>query len=251
MLITSKNEVAIFFNNYFTFGTEQCKPDRKINLIMNILLTIVEPLAKGTPEQVTSWLDLILKGGIIMVPIILLSFFSVYLFIEKYVYINNRSTIESGLIQTVVSELNNGHLDKAVIHAQNNEAAIGRILESGLEKVGRPIKEIESFMESTTNLEIAKMEKNTGYLGIIAGIAPMLGFIGTISGVIKIFYNISLADNISIGIIAGGLYQKMICSGTGLIVGVLAYTAYHVLQMKIDRYTINLQEALIQFLKVL
>jgi biopolymer transport protein ExbB len=95
------------------------------------------------------------------------------------------------------------------------------------------------------------MEKDTGYLGIIAGIAPMLGFIGTIVGVIKIFYNISLADNISIGIIAGGLYQKMICSGSGLIVGVLAYTAYHFLQMMIDRYTINLQESLIKILKVL
>jgi biopolymer transport protein ExbB len=77
----------------------------------------------------------------------------------------------------------------------------------------------------------------------------MLGFVGTIAGVIKIFYNISLADNISIGIISGGLYQKMICSGTGLIVGVLAYTGYHLLQMMIDRYMIKLQESLIQFLK--
>jgi biopolymer transport protein ExbB len=93
------------------------------------------------------------------------------------------------------------------------------------------------------------MENHLGYLGIIAGIAPMLGFVGTIAGVIKIFYNISLADNISIGIISGGLYQKMICSGTGLIVGVLAYTGYHLLQMMIDRYMIKLQESLIQFLK--
>jgi biopolymer transport protein ExbB len=77
----------------------------------------------------------------------------------------------------------------------------------------------------------------------------MLGFVGTIAGVIKIFYNISLADNISIGIISGGLYQKMICSGTGLIVGVLAYTGYHLLQMMIDRYMIKLQESLIRFLK--
>jgi biopolymer transport protein ExbB len=106
-------------------------------------------------------------------------------------------------------------------------------------------------MESTTNFEISLMEKDTGYLGIIAGVAPMLGFIGTISGVIKIFYNISLADNISIGIIAGGLYQKMICSGTGLIVGVIAYTAYHFLQMMIDRYTINLQKQVMGVLKVL
>ena len=215
------------------------------------VLTLVEPIAPGSPVQVTSWMELIMKGGIIMIPIVLLSFISIYLFIERYLYIKNSSVIDKGLVSSVVNEIKNGQLDRALIRVQNNQAAVGRILESGLEKVGKPITEIESFMESTTNLEITKMEKDTGYLGIIAGIAPMLGFIGTIVGVIKIFYNISLADNISIGIIAGGLYQKMICSGSGLIVGVLAYAAYHVLQMKIDRYTINLQESLIQFFKVL
>ena len=106
-------------------------------------------------------------------------------------------------------------------------------------------------MEAAANLEISMMEKDTGYLGIIAGIAPMLGFIGTIAGVIKIFYNISLADNISIGIIAGGLYQKMICSGTGLIVGVIAYACYHYLQMMIDRFSINMQREVNEVVKVL
>lgn len=215
------------------------------------VLTFVEPLTSGQTAPVTSWMGLIVKGGIIMIPIIILSFITVYLFIERYLYIKKTSVIDTGLVSSVVNELKNSQLDRALIRVQNNQAAVGRILESGLEKVGRPINEIESFMESTTNLEITKMEKDIGYLGIIAGIAPMLGFIGTISGVIKIFYNISLADNISIGLISGGLYQKMICSGTGLIVGVLAYTAYHVLQMKIDRYTISLQGSLIQFFKVL
>ncbi|MFN8240338.1 MAG: MotA/TolQ/ExbB proton channel family protein [Bacteroidales bacterium] len=134
---------------------------------------------------------------------------------------------------------------------KQNDNATSRILASGFEQVGKPVKEVEDFVESATNLEISLMEKDLGYLGIIAGVAPMLGFIGTISGVIKIFYNISLADNISIGIIAGGLYQKMICSGVGLIVGVIAYSAYHYLQMKIDRYTISLQKNIIDFLKVI
>jgi biopolymer transport protein ExbB len=138
-----------------------------------------------------------------------------------------------------------------MIHARNNPSSMGRILESGISKIGKPTQEVESFIETSTNLEIIKMERDTGYLGIIAGIAPMLGFIGTISGVIKIFYSISLADNISIGIIAGGLYQKMICSVAGLIVGVVAYSAYHFLQMKIDRYSITVQEDLIRFLKAL
>lgn len=209
--------------------------------ILSILLATTEP--------VTSWFELLTKGGIIMIPIVLLSFFSIYLFIERFSYISKAAVIDNRLFDSVITELKDGHLDRAMIHSQKDNTSAGRILESGLSRIGRSMQEIESSLESATNLEITKMEKNTGYLGIVAGVAPMLGFIGTISGVIKIFYSISLSDNISIGIISGGLYQKMICSGAGLIVGVVAYSAYHVLQMKIDRYTIALQERLLNFLK--
>lgn len=218
---------------------------------MILISALPEPAAAiSSSDQVTTILDLLMKGGIIMIPIVLLSLISIYIFIERLAYIKRTATIDNGLLISVLNELKNGQQNNALAHARNNQAAVGRILESGIEKIGKPASEVERNLETSTNLEITKMEKNTGYLGIIAGVAPMLGFIGTISGVIKIFYNISLADNISIGIIAGGLYQKMICSGAGLIVGVLAYAAYHYLQMRIDRYTIRLQESLIQFLKV-
>ena len=219
--------------------------------IMLIADSVASAVSAGETEVITSWFQLLVKGGIIMIPILLLSLFSVYLFIERFYYIKQTTKIDNKLIDTVLLELQSINISKAVQYAQNDHTSIGKILLSGLNKVGKPIQDIESQIESTTNLEITKMEKNTGYLGIIAGIAPMLGFIGTISGVIKIFYNISLTDNISIGIIAGGLYQKMICSGAGLIVGVIAYSCYHYLQMKIDRYTINLQENLLKFLKEL
>jgi biopolymer transport protein ExbB len=202
-------------------------------------------------SQVNNVAELLMKGGVIMIPIILLSILSIYLFIERYIYIRKATRIDESLMKNVSNELKSNHTDKAITYAQSNQASIGRILESGLGQAGKPVKEVENYMESTTNLEISLMEKDTGYLGIIAGIAPMLGFVGTIAGVIKIFYNISLADNISIGIIAGGLYQKMICSGTGLIVGVIAYCGYHYLHMMIDRYTIRLQKQVIEFLKVL
>jgi biopolymer transport protein ExbB len=207
--------------------------------------------AISSSDQATTLLDLMMKGGIIMIPIVLLSLISIYIFIERMAYIRRMASIDDGFLMAVLNELKGGNHKNALLHSRNNQAAIGRILENGIEKVGKPSVEVERNLETMTNLEITKMEKNTGYLGIIAGVAPMLGFIGTISGVIKIFYNISLADNISIGIIAGGLYQKMICSGAGLIVGVLAYAAYHYIQMRIDRYTIKLQEYLIQFLKVI
>ena len=195
--------------------------------------------------------ELIMKGGFIMIPIILLSVISLYFFIERVTYIRRNSAIDISMIRSLIDDLSNKKPGRSLINDIDNETSLGRILESGLSQSGKPAKEIEGFMEATANLEILEMEKNTGYLGIIAGIAPMLGFIGTISGVIKIFYNISLADNISIGIIAGGLYQKMICSGAGLIVGVIAYSCYHYLQMMIDRFSINMQRQVNEVVKVL
>jgi len=201
--------------------------------------------------QVTNVMDLLMKGGVIMIPIILLSLLSFYIFIERFIYIRKATRVNSNLTLSVINELKNKRPEKALSLTGSDTTSLGRILESGIEQTGRSSTDIEGFVESATNLEISMMEKDTGYLGIIAGVAPMLGFIGTITGVIKIFYNISLADNISIGIIAGGLYQKMICSGTGLIVGVIAYSAYHYLQMMIDRYTISLQREVNQLIKVL
>jgi biopolymer transport protein ExbB len=218
-------------------------------MIPVILLT--DPVSAGGAEAITSWFELLIKGGVIMIPIVLLSIFSVYLFIERFTYIRQTTQIDNTLIDNILLEVQNSNIPNAIQYAQNDDTSTGKIFLSGLSKMGKPVQEIENYIESTTNLEITKMEKNTGYLGIIAGIAPMLGFIGTIAGVIKIFYNISLSDNISIGIIASGLYQKMICSGAGLIVGVIAYSCYHYLQMKIDRYTIKLQENLLKFLKEL
>jgi biopolymer transport protein ExbB len=218
-------------------------------MVLLVTSTLHEAVFAVSNGQVTSILDLMMKGGIIMIPILLLSVISVYIFIERYVYIRKLSAVDGNLVPLVVGELKEKNSEKALSLATNDQSALGRILESGIENSGKAAREVERSLETTTNLMVTKMENHLGYLGIIAGIAPMLGFVGTIAGVIKIFYNISLADNISIGIISGGLYQKMICSGTGLIVGVLAYTGYHLLQMMIDRYMIKLQESLIQFLK--
>jgi biopolymer transport protein ExbB len=215
-----------------------------------ILLLIDQPHLKDT-NTVNNVAELLMKGGFIMIPIILLSIFSIYLFIERFLYIRKSAVVDQELIYNVIDELRNKRTGEALLQARNDNTSLGRILESGLNQSGKTPKDAENYMEATANIEISEMEKNTGYLGIIAGIAPMLGFIGTISGVIKIFYNISLADNISIGIIAGGLYQKMICSGTGLIVGVIAYSCYHYLQMMIDRYSIDMQRQVNEVIKVL
>lgn len=211
----------------------------------------IDQMQMTDTTQVDNVLELLMKGGVIMIPIILLSVISIYLFIERFIYIRKATRIDESLLHNIIAGLKNKSAEEVMALGQFKETSFGRILETGIGQIGKPAKEVEGYMESATNLEISLMEKDTGYLGIIAGVAPMLGFIGTISGVIKIFYNISLADNISIGIIAGGLYQKMICSGVGLIVGVIAYSAYHFLQMMIDRYTIKLQQQVNEFIKLI
>jgi biopolymer transport protein ExbB len=127
-----------------------------------------------------------------------------------------------------------GKLDAAIALCRNSNTPLGRMLQKGLTRIGRPIKDIEGAIENVGKLEVSKLEKNISILGIIAGIAPMFGFVGTISGVIRIFYNISLSDNISMGIIAGGLYEKMITSAAGLMIGIVAYIGYHILRMETD-----------------
>ena len=217
---------------------------------LNLFTLITQGQMKDT-TQVNNVAELLMKGGVIMIPIILLSIVSIYLFIERFIYIRRSSVIDATMVSNVITGIRNKNIEEALNQVKYSNSSLGKILESGLENPGKNAKEAESYMEATANIEISVMEKDTGYLGIIAGIAPMLGFIGTISGVIKIFYNISLADNISIGIIAGGLYQKMICSGTGLIVGVIAYAAYHYLQMMIDRFSIDMQRQVNEVIKVL
>jgi biopolymer transport protein ExbB len=174
-------------------------------MLNTYIILVIDQAQLSDTNAVNNLAQLLMKGGFIMIPIILLSIISVYFFLERYSYIRKSSVIDEKLVKNIINEIRNKRPEEALILTRYNNTSLGRILESGLSLTSKSSNDVEKSMEATANLEISVMEKNTGYLGIIAGIAPMLGFIGTISGVIKIFYNISLADNISIGIIAGGL----------------------------------------------
>lgn len=198
-----------------------------------------------------SVLEFIFKGGLFLIPIAILLFYTFYVIIERYLFINKAAKIDYNLIRDVRDNLNSGNLDTAVILAERSGTAAGIILKEGILTIGRPISEIESNMERAADIEIGQMEHRLGQLGLIAGIAPTLGFIGTISGVIKIFYSISVTENISIGNISGGLYEKMISSGSGLIVGIIAYSAYHLFNGKIDSFSLNVQKQILEFVNII
>jgi len=211
--------------------------------------------AAGTTEvsvtENVSYLNFILKGGIMIYPLIVLLFFCIYVIIERYLSIKKATKMDGNMVNDVKMQLRAGRLDNAIMLTGRENTAAGNILKSGVSIIGRPISEIESVMEKTTDVEVAQMEKGLGYLGLISGIAPILGFIGTISGVIKIFHTISNTGNLNIQTISGGLYEKMISSGAGLVVGVIAYCAYHLFNMLIDNFALKVQKQTLEIIHVI
>ena len=203
------------------------------------------------PTQELRFGDLILKGGWLMLPIGILAVLGLVIFFERYFTIRKASKNESNLMQQVRSSIVSGNLESAMAICRNSNSPLGRMLQKGLLRIGRPIKDIEGAIENIGKLEVAKLEKNIGILGIVAGIAPMFGFLGTIAGVIKIFYDISKTDNISMGVISGGLYVKMITSAAGLFVGIVAYVCYHILNMMVDKVILKLETDAIEFIDLL
>ena len=209
--------------------------------------------ANSTPSTTdsVSYLDFLLKGGIMIIPIIILLFFCIYVIVERYLSIKKATRQDENMINDVRIQLKSGKIDNAIMMCGRGNTASGNIIKSGISIIGRPISEIESVMEKTANVEIAEMEKGLGYLGLISGIAPILGFIGTISGVIKIFHTISNTGNLNIQTISGGLYEKMISSGAGLVVGVIAYSAYHLFNMMIDHFSLKVQKQTLEIINVI
>src|SRR5688572_10715618 len=220
-----------------------------ISILSQIQSQPTDTTTTAVPDQSLSVLDLVVSGGVIMIPIFLLWIIATYILIERFLYLKTAAKTKGDFIRQINNMLRNSDIKSATMYADKEDNAIGKIIAMGISYIGKPIKDIESMMESAASVEVGEMEKNTNYLGIIAGIAPMLGFIGTIWGIIQIFYQISLSDNISIGIIASGLYVKMVTSGAGLIVGVYSYTAYHLLQQRIQHFTLQAQRDALEFIR--
>ncbi|WP_298155760.1 MotA/TolQ/ExbB proton channel family protein [Flavobacterium sp.] len=204
-----------------------------------------------TVTEKISYLSFVLKGGVMIIPIIVLLFFCIYVIIERYLSIKKVTKQDVMMINDIRMNLKMGKIDNALMVCTRQPSASGNILRSGIALIGRPISEIESVMDKTADVEIAQMEKGLSYLGLISGIAPILGFIGTISGVIKIFYSISNSGNLNIQTISGGLYEKMISSGAGLVVGVIAYAGYHLFNMMIDNFTLKVQKQTLELINII
>ncbi len=204
-----------------------------------------------TPSQSISLWEMAEKGGPILIPIAILSIAALYIFFERYFTIKKNSKIDMNFMNQIRDYVHNGNIDAAKALCKNTNTPVARMIEKGLMRLGKPVKEIEGAIENVAKLEIYKMENNMNVLGTISGIAPMFGFLGTIFGVIKIFYQIALQNSLEINAISGGLYVKMISSAAGLLVGMIAYACYHYLVYMIDRVINKMEINAVQFIDLL
>jgi biopolymer transport protein ExbB len=218
---------------------------------LNKAVSSAPALPTQPAPEMTKFIDIIMKGGFIMIPIGILSIVAVYVFIERYLTIRRHISTDVDFMNNINEFILNGRTDSALTLCRHTAKPIARMIEKGISRLGKPIKEIEESIEIAGKFEVYDLEKNVQILAVIAGIAPMFGFLGTIIGVIKIFYNISMTSDVSIGTVSAGLYTKMVSSASGLIVGILAYIGYHWLNIILNKAIHQLEWNAMNFIDLL
>ncbi len=226
---------------------------------MSVLSTILLQLdtatqAVSTLEETSaeklSLIYLLKEGGVLMIPLLACSVLMVYIFVERLSYIRKASKIDPTFMARIREHVTDGNLNGAKNLAKSTSGPIARIIDKGLSRIGKPFDHIEKSMENTGKLQVYNLEKNLSILSSIANIAPMFGFLGTIAGMIILFFNIQ-HQGFSLANIAGGIYTKMVTSAVGLIIGLLSYVAYNYLNAQINKTVNKMEAASVEFLDIL
>lgn len=200
-------------------------------------------------EEISLWY-LLMQGGVLMIPLLICSILMVYVFAERLMAIKRASSFDPTFMSRIREHVTDGNLQAAKSLAKNTSGPIARMIDKGLSRIGKPIDHIEKSMENAGKLEVYQLEKNVSMLSTIAGIAPMFGFLGTIAGMIILFFNIQ-HQGFSIEGIASGIYTKMVTSAVGLIIGLMSYVAYNYLNAQINKNVNRMESAAVEFLDIL
>lgn len=197
-------------------------------------------------------IDLAFKGGWVMIPILVLSLIAVYLIVERYLAIKRAGNYDAKFMGQIKSMVLNGNIKGALNHCQTTETPIARMLGKGLTRIGKPLKDIHVAVQNVGRLEVQKLEKGLPVLATIAGVAPMIGFFGTVIGMIKTFHSLSQsADTINAGALSGGIYVAMVTTVAGLVVGIIAYLGYNLLTSKLDKVVYHMEASSLEFIDIL
>ena len=198
------------------------------------------------------FIDLALKGGWIMAPILLLSLIAIYIFIERFLAIKKASKEDSNFMDMIKEYIHAGKIDSALALCHSKETPVARMIEKGIRRVGRPLTDVNSAIETVGNLEISKLEKSLPLLATVSGGAPMLGFLGTVIGMIQAFYDMANAgNNVDVQLLSSGIYQAMVTTVAGLVVGVIAYFAYNYLVARVESVVYKMEAHTSEFMDLL
>ncbi len=225
------------------------------NGIQNPNAQVVQPQTPTAEPQIDvqklSPIDVIMLGGWVMIPLVIFLLLVIFYAVERTIVISKAGKFDRNFMNNIRDYLHSGRIDAAREFCRTSNTPVSRVIEKGISRLGKKTEEVQDAMETAGRIEITRVEKNLHVLGLISKIAPMLGFIGTIIGVVTIFYDISLSGDIAIKTISGGLYQKMVSSGAGLVVGVLAFVGYHLLNTRIDRVASQIERTSLEFIDLI
>ena len=225
-----------------------------INLlqIVDTVQTAVNAVTQTTnPEESLNLFDVLQMGGLLMIPLVLLFFIAIFVFTERLITVRRASKIDPNFMNIVRDHIMSGNVVAARSFAKNTNNPVARIIDKGIQRIGKPIDSIEKSMENVGKLELYNMEKNLSILALIAGIAPMFGFLGTIVGMFQLFYSLASTGEFTIQSMANGIYTKVISSAVGLIIGLMAYIMHSYLVAQVDKTANKMEASSAEFVDVL
>ena len=221
-----------------------------INLLQIDSLNTAANTASATKTGINLF-DLLTLGGWVMISLVILFLITVFVFFERLIAIRKASNIDNNFMNIVRDHIVNGNVTAARSFAKNTNNPVARIIDKGVQRIGKPIENIERSMENVGKLEIYNLERNLSILSLSAGTAPLLGFLGTIIGMFQLFYSLATGGDFTIQNMANGIYTKVITSATGLIIGLIAYVAHNFLTTQVDKTAYKMEAASAEFLDVL
>jgi len=210
-------------------------------------------LESGSDGQ--SLFDIISSGGplgiLIMIILLVLSIIALYIFIERMLTIKKAGQIDDSFMNNIRANVAAGNIVGAKALCQTTDSPVARMVEKGLQRIGKPLRDIDTAIENVGNLEIFKLEKNLSRLASIAGAAPMIGFFGTVTGMIMAFYEMATAQNVTPDVLAGGIYQALLTTAFGLAIGIFAFVGYNVLVANVDKVVYKMERYTVDFMDLL
>lgn len=222
-------------------------------MVFNVLQAATDAVAVPMQQEMKlSLIDMATKGGWLMLVLLVLSIMAIYIFGNKWWMIHKAGKINKNFMNDIHDFIHDGKIKSAIELCQKYDSPIARLVEKGIERIGRPLQDIQTAVENMGNVEVARLEKGLPMLATIAGGAPMIGFLGTVTGMIEAFFRMSTAgNNIDITLLSGGIYEAMVTTVGGLFVGIIAYFGYNYLTSQISNLVFKMESTTIEFIDML